>query len=188
MKLKDIVKKVGSSIIRNVVPGGGILVDAVNAFLPEDKKLPTDATGSQVEEAVDSLPPEQRAAVFEKKFDVQLEQIKQQGETLQAMLIAEQKSTHTTRPYIAKGAFQVVAVCTLAVIFTWCGGVWLNRPDIVEKAQDAQTFMLYVLGPLVALLMAYFGILKQEHNNRLNASQGSPIPSLLGAVAKRIIK
>ena len=76
MNLGDILKTVGSGLIKTLVPGGGLLIDAVNGFLPDDKKLPNDATGEQAQSAIDSLPPEQRASVLKKEYDVKIEQIK----------------------------------------------------------------------------------------------------------------
>ena len=98
MKLWDVVKSVGSAVVREVVPGGGILVDAVNEFLPDDKKLPSNATGKDIDAAVSSLPPDQRARVMEKEFDVDLAHIRQSNETVRAMLEADAKAPHTTRP------------------------------------------------------------------------------------------
>jgi len=54
MKLGSILAKVGTSVLRNVVPGSGFIIDAVNEFLPKDKKLPTEATGTQITQAVNT--------------------------------------------------------------------------------------------------------------------------------------
>lgn len=188
MKLLDIVKTVGAGIVREAVPGGGLIVDAVNALLPDEHKLQRDATGDDIAARVSKLPPEQQAAVLAKEFDVDIAQIRESNATVRAMLEADYKTPHTTRPYIAKGAFQVVAVCTLAVIFTWCYGVLMDKAETVKAAQEGATFMLYVLGPLVTLLWAYFGVLQQEQRNRLNAAQGAPaggLGTLLGSLIKR---
>jgi hypothetical protein len=187
MKLLDIVKTIGTGIIREAVPSGGLIIDIVNSFLPDDKKLPGNASGAQVEEAVASLPPEQRARIQEKEIDVDLTLIKERHSTVRAMLEADYKNPQTTRPYIAKGAFLVIAACTLAVVATWCGGVWLNRPEIVNAAAESGDMLFYLLGPLVTLLWAYFGILKQEHSKRLDTASGSPSQpkSLLSALFNR---
>jgi hypothetical protein len=105
MKLWDIVKNVGGEIVKSVVPGGGLLVEAVNAFLPDDKKVAKDATGDQLRTAVESLPAKQRAELMEKEFDVDIVQIKESNQTVRTMLEQDAKNPHTTRPYIAKHAF-----------------------------------------------------------------------------------
>ncbi|MCP4282554.1 MAG: hypothetical protein GY776_21475, partial [Alteromonas sp.] len=105
MKLLDILGKVGGAVVRAVVPGGGLIVDVINEFLPDDKKLDSGATGSDVSNAVQSLPAEQRAKLLGREFDVDITQIQESNATLQAMLHADTKTPQTTRPYIAKGAF-----------------------------------------------------------------------------------
>jgi len=61
MNLGDILKTVGSGLIKTLVPGGGLLIDAVNGFLPDDKKLPNTATGQDAQNAINTLTPEQKA-------------------------------------------------------------------------------------------------------------------------------
>ena len=188
MNLLSIAKKVGSSIIKNVIPGAGIILDAVNEFLPDNKKLPSDTTGEQLLSAVDSLPPEQRASLLEKEFDVDLTQIKESNSTLRTMLEYDSKNPHSTRPYIAKGAFHVVAFVIITVITVWACGVLRNNGGIVGTVMDGWQFILAVIGPLITLLWAYFGILKQEHKNKLSAVTGTPIgkvASLIKSFTKR---
>lgn len=183
MNLWDIVKTVGGSVIRNAVPGGGLLVDVVNEFLPDDKKLPAEATGSDIATAVDSLPAEQRAQLMAREFDVDITQIQESNSTLRAMLDADTKTPHTTRPYIAKGAFHVVAFVTIVVISLWAYGVAVKDEALVTAIMGGWQFVLAVIGPLVTLLWAYFGILKQEQRNKLNAATGSTTGGLSGIIS-----
>lgn len=188
MKLWDIVKKVGAGVIKNAVPGGGMIVGAINEFLPDDKKLPSDATGDQVNSAIAGLPPEQQAAILNKEFDVEIEDIRQTGETARAMLEAEAASTQTTRPYIAKGCFHVVAAITLLVAFMWGYGVFTDQDSLVKTVMDGWPFILAMTGPFVALLQAYFGILRKEHKTRMEAATGSTtggVGAILSAIVKR---
>lgn len=170
-KLWDVIKTVGSGVVRETVPGGGLLIDAVNAWLPEDKKLPSTATGQDVESAVNSLPPDQRASVLEKEFDVDIERIQQANETVRAMLAADSSMKHTTRPYIAKHAFHVVAFAVVLTVLAWAYGVVIKDVDIVDAIMDGWPFMLSVIGPFVVLLQAYFGVLRDESKSRLNGGQ-----------------
>jgi hypothetical protein len=188
MKFKDILKKVGSSILREAVPGGGIILDAVNAMLPEKHKLPADATGEQARSQLNGLSPELQAEVLGREFDVEIEQIKQSGETARAMLEAEAASTHTTRPYIAKGAFHVVAAVTLVVAALWAYGVATDHDAIVGTVMEGWPFILALIGPFVALLHAYFGILRKEHKARVEAvtgSTGGGVGAILASIVKR---
>jgi len=187
MKLWDVVKSVGSGVIREVVPGGGILVDAVNELLPDDKKLPSNATGRDIDDAVGSLPAEQRARVYEKEFDVDLTQIRQSNETVRAMLEADAKAPHTTRPYIAKGAFHVVAFAVVVTVATWAYGVVVGRDGLVESVTGGWPFVLSVIGPFVVLLHAYFGVLKREQKDRLDAARGNSTPAGVAGILSRVL-
>ncbi len=183
MNITEILSKVGSGVLTSLVPGGAAILAAVNAFLPDDKQLPAGATGQQVAGAVNSLSPTQRVELLSKEFDVDIAQITESNSTLRAMLTAEQASTHTTRPKIALGAFYVVAFATVAVVALWCFAVATGRDTMVSVIMDGWPFLLSVLGPLVVLLRAYFGVLKQEQKNRLDAANGSTGTALSGILS-----
>ncbi len=172
MKLWDILKGVGSAVISNVVPGGGLLIGAINEMLPEDKKLPANATGTQVSATIESLPPDQKADVMKKEFDVDLIQIKESNETLRVMLDSDANNPHSTRPYIAKGSFHVVAFAIVTVVSVWAYGVLVSDDSMIKTVVEGWPWLLAVLAPLVVLLHAYFGVLKQEHKNKLDAATG----------------
>lgn len=188
MDLWSIVKDIGSAALQVALPGTGtLIVETINAVLPDDKQLPAHATGADVQDALVHVPSEQRAALMDKQFDVTIEQLRQAGESNRAMLAAESTSEHTTRPYIAKGSFQVVAATTLIAISAWAHGIVTGDNAMIEKVVDGWPFILAATAPLVALLRAYFGILKSEQADKLNVSQGSPAASgLLGLVSSLI--
>ena len=190
MKLWDIVKTVGAGIISTTVPGGAFLLGAVNEFLPDDKKLPETATGHDVQSAMATLSPDQQASLMEKEFEVDITQIKQSYSTMRAMLEADANTPHTTRPKIAYQAFQVVGTTTIITISLWAFAVATGNDKMVKTVMDGWPFVLGVVGPLVILLHAYFGVLKQENKNRLDAAGGLPNnPStdqsaIMGTIAK----
>ena len=188
MKLWDVVKSVGSSVIREVVPGGGILVDAVNEFLPDDQKLPNSATGKDVDKALASLPADQRARIMEKEFDVDITQIRQSNETVRAMLAADAGTKHTTRPYIAKHAFHVVAFAVVLTVSAWAYGVVVSDDDMVKTVTNGWPFILSVIGPFVVLLRAYFGVLRDEDRNRMSAASGNSSPAGLAGALSGLFK
>lgn len=186
MKLIDIVKTVGAGAVRDLVPGGGVLINAVNEFLPEDYRLPSDATGRDVENALGGLSEEDRARVMEKEFDVDVERIKARNESVQAMLKADAETPHTTRPYIAKHAFHVVALSLLVVVTTWSYGIVTRDSALVDAVTGGWQFVLSVIGPFITLLWAYFGVLRAEQKNRLDAANGRPPSrSFLDSILKR---
>lgn len=136
----------------------------------------TYATGSDVVQAIGRLPPEQQVKVMSYQYQVDISQIQQSNETLRTMLESDAKNPHTTRPYIAKGSFLVVALVTLAVAVSWVYAVVSSDNQMLKAITDGWPFMLALIGPLVTLLNSYFGVLKQEHKNRLDAANGLAVP------------
>lgn len=178
MKLKDILKKVGGAVFSEVVPGGNIILDAVG--FNGDKAT---ATGTDIEHDALIRDP----TILAKEFDVKLEQIKQRGETLRAMLQADAQSKHSTRPYIAKHAFHVVALVAIGSVVIWGRAVWTADEELVGAISDGWPFLLSLTAPFVALLNAYFGILKHEHKNRLDSAHGATNPSGLAGLFSTLI-
>ncbi|MBW1725993.1 MAG: hypothetical protein JRJ62_00145 [Deltaproteobacteria bacterium] len=187
MKIWDIVRNVGSGIIREVVPGGGLLVNAINEFLPDDKKLPSTATGNDINEAVVNLPPEQRVRVLEKEFDVDITQIKESNATVRAMLESDARNPQSTRPYIAKGAFNIVAFVVVVAVSAWSYGVFTGDTDMVDTVVNGWQFILAAIAPLVTLLWAYFGVLKTEQKNKLDAANGVSTQSVVSGILSAIV-
>lgn len=188
MNLLNLIKTVGAGVIRDVVPGGGLIVGAVNELLPVGKKLANNATGSDINSAIESLPHDQRAALLNKEFDVDMTQIKESNATVRAMLEADTKNPHTTRPYIVKHAFHTVAGISIAITIMWMYGVGSSNEKLVKAVMDGWPFVTAIIAPFVTLLWAYFGVLKQEHKDKLNAAGGVSSPSGIIGLLSNIIK
>mgnify|MGYP001615853752 CR=1 FL=1 len=189
MKLWDIVKSVGSEVVKNVVPGGAALVSVVNELLPDEYKLDRNsATGDDINEALAKVPAADRAELLNREFDVEITTIKEEHSTVRTMLEAEQNSAHTTRPKIALGAFHVIAYSVVFTVSLWSYAVYTENAEMVETIMDGWPFVLGVVAPLVTLLNSYFGVLKQEQRDRLNAINGkeSTGGGLLGIISNII--
>ena len=189
MKLWDIIKTVGSAALQVALPGtGSLIVGAVNELLPDDKKLPAGATGDDLNNAIASLPPEQQASVMEKEFDVEITQIKESNATLRTMLESDAKNPHSTRPKIALEAFYVVAFISILVVSMWAYAILKQDEKLVKVIVDGWPWVLAVIGPFVGWLNNYFGTLKQEHKNKLDAANGSSTPAGIAGILSSIIK
>ncbi|WP_321367884.1 hypothetical protein [uncultured Desulfuromusa sp.] len=172
MKFKEILTtlKPFASVAASFVPGGSAAIELVNAFLPEDKKLPETATGGDVISAVDSLPAEQRASLFEKQIDLEIAQEEGWTDRYKAMCAADGQST---RPKIAYMMAQVL--CFEILAFTvWC---------FIYPEQMRNPVLWTVFGTLTGVpagvLTKYFGDLKKEQQNRLGSSNKGPIAGIL---------
>jgi len=173
MNLFEIAKRVGTGLIRELVPGGGLLIDVVNEILPDGQKLPQNATGTMLETAAKGLPPEQQAALMLKQFDVQINETTQSNETLRSMLASEAITPQSTRPKMALGAFHLTAALTIMITSGWLYGVLVGPKDSIAKTiMEGWPFVVALINPFVVLMWAYFGILKQEQKNKLDAANG----------------
>jgi len=171
MKLWDILKKVGTGVVTAAIPGAGPVINAVNAFLPDDKKLPLNATGNQVRLAVESLPPEQAALVMMKEFDVDIEEIRSWTE-IQNSLSQADASGASTRPWIAKLMAMAVFIAVMIFMAAWAYAIFSVESDILAQLADSWEIMLAVLATPTALLRAYFGMRTKEKQARYNAASG----------------
>ncbi|AAQ96558.1 hypothetical protein [Vibrio phage VP16C] len=186
----DIVKTVGSAVISHAVPGGGLVLDLINGFLDDDKKLPVTATGEQAMRAIQSLDPAQQSALLSKQLDVKIEDIKQSHDTLRTMLNADKDNPQTTRPWIAKWAFVFTAlfsgVVGLVIIVAYAYAVYRQDVELVKAIVDGWPFVLGILtavtGTFSLLLRAYFGVLTKEHENRIGAATGRYKPSAISGL------
>lgn len=188
MNLLNIIKNVGVNVIRDAVPGGGLIINTINDFLPAGKKLDSNATGSDINSAIESLPHEQRAALLGKEFDVDITQIKESNATVRAMLEADTRNPHTTRPYVVKHSFHIVAFISIAIIAMWVYGVGSGNTAMVKAVMNGWPFVAAIISPFVILLRAYFGVLKNEHKNKLDAAGGASTPSGVIGLLYSIIK
>lgn len=190
MKLIDILKSVGSAAIQVAMPGtGSLLVAGLNELLPAESKLPVNPTGTDVSNAIASLPPEQRASVLEREFDVEVVQIEQSNQTLRAMLESDAANPHSTRPKIAYQAFQVVAIISLGIVAIWAIAALRGDHKTMELVNNGYVFVGIITSPFILWLNSYFGILKTESKDRLNAASGLPEegPSLINSAVSKFL-
>ena len=186
MKLGDILKKVGAGIIKDAVPGGSVIMGVVNELLPN--KLSKDATGADLEAAIESLPPADKAKILEKQFDVEITQIKEASASLQAMLAVDASSKHTTRPFIARWAFIVVSLVSVSIVIIWAYAVIDGDIALVLSVTNGWPMVVALLAPFFVLLRAYFGILGKESQNKLDAANGNPTSSIASTLISGFLK
>lgn len=182
MKLKEILKMAGGAALSSVPPYGPLALSLINAVLPDDKKLTESSTAQNAESALNEIPEANRNSLLETT-------VKAEHNTLQAMLLAESNSQQTTRPRIALGCFQIYSACTLifTVIIAYAVG---QSEQPLNELQNLWPLAMGLYAPFPAVLYAYFGMLKKEHENRLNAANGRSthlglFTSLAAKMAKR---
>ncbi len=189
MDFLSIAKTVGAGLFSTLVPGGAQILGVVNEMLPEDQKLPKSATGNDIANSVEKLSPELKAKVALRKFDVDIEKIKQSYESNRAMILATATNPQSTRPKIALGAFRILALVTFMAVAIFGYAVIVGDDTMVTAVLSGWPFIATITGTFTTLLLAYFGVLKKENENMLNASNGHEAGvSSLGKLIEKVVQ
>lgn len=185
-KLFDAIKGPLLTAASSVIPGGPLILGAVNAMLPDDKKLPETATGNDIRNAVNQLPPEQRGSLMEKKLDVEIAEINS-WEGIQASLSKADQAGSSTRPLIALMMAWCIVLFVALFSIVWGYSVVADHYDTLETLNESWPMMLAVIGTPTTLLRSYFGMRTKEKTARYSAASGQPvgaIANLIGALRK----
>lgn len=185
MNLLSILGKVGTSILADVIPGGNAILTAVNAFLPDDKKLGDAATGSDIQQAVASLPAEVQAQVLTKEFDVEITAIKEHTNVIQALGDVD-KTGNSTRPAIAMMMAKIVAFAVIVLISILAVAVYNSDNETVVALGDNWPLIVAILGTPTALLRSYFGMRTKEKQQKYQAVSNTPPQSVLSGMLNLI--
>lgn len=121
----------------------------------------------------------QNPDTIEKIKELELSFIQAQSQTTQTMLKVDAKSTHTTRPKIAYQAFQVLAFITVVIVLFYGYAIAVENTELVNSIVNGWPFVGGLITPFVLWLNAYFGVLRRERADELNANNGHPILNTL---------
>lgn len=189
MELGKILTTVGGTLLKNVIPGAGIIIDMVNGFLPDDKKLDLNTTtGTNITQAINMLPPEQQAQVLSKEFDVEIEEIRGFSTRFQAAMEAD-KTGNTTRPQIALMMGRIVSFAVIVSITALFIAVYTKDSATIDKMSDLWPLMLAILATPTALLRAYFAMRSKEKETRYQVATDQPVSgSVIGQIVSMFKK
>lgn len=184
-KLFDAIKGPALAVASTLIPGGPAILGAVNAFLPADKKLPPEATGQQIVDAVQNLPPDQQAELMKMELQVEIEEI-QSWTKIQDSLAQADAAGASTRPQIAR--WMAINVCAVIYIFigAWAYAMFTADSAVLTTIKDSWPMMVAVIGTPTALLRAYFGMRTKEKQSRYSAASGQDLNSGLAGLVKAI--
>ena len=166
-----------------LIPGGPIILGAINAMLPEDKKLPPTATGSDMHQAVNNLPPNAKASLMEKELDVEIAEIVA-WEGIQESMSKADVAGASTRPRIAVMMAQVVVFVILVFISVWAIAIFHKDLETLKIINDSWATILAVIATPTALLRAYFGMRTKEKQSRYSAMSGQDVGGGLAGLIK----
>ena len=174
MNIGSILKKVGSSLLRNALPPfSGMAFDLINNALPDDKKLSETSTGADAAAAVKTLPPEQRASLMEKKLDVEIEEIKAHVGVTQALAEVD-KTGQSTRPAIAKGMSQLIGFGVIATLGPLAYAIIVGKSDMVLEISKIWPLIATIIGIPAGIVNSYFGKRSKEKAQKYEAVTNVP--------------
>ena len=180
-KLFDTLKGPLLTAASAIIPGGPLILGAVNAMLPDDKKLPDTATGGDIRNAVNQLPPDQRGSLMEKQLDVEIADINA-WEGIQGSLAAADATGSSTRPYIALMMSWCVVVVIVVFITVWSISVIGEDAETLKVLSESWPILLAVIATPTALLRAYFGMRTKEKTARYSTATGQPVGTIMNLI------
>ena len=176
MKLKEILKTVGPSILSVAFPAAAPAIAAVNSLIT-GKPLPDDCTGDQLNDAISGLSPEIQAKMLDSEYEYKIELIKAQASAMNTANTAAGENYQKTRAFIAKWSFVTVSAITLSMTAVWASAVLEGDQDVIREVASAWPMVVAFLGPFFYFLNVYMGVLKEENRDRLNANNGKTATS-----------
>jgi len=185
MNILKILGKVGSAVVSTMVPGGGAIINMVNEFLPDDKKLPENATGAQAQEAISTLPPVQQAEILAKKYDVEIAEI-QSWAAIQDSLSKADQSGASTRPDISMMMAWLVVLQVFTICALMTASIAMRNNELLGTIKDFWPMLLASMGTPIMLLRSYFGMREREKKHRVHAATGiAPIAGVISSLFNR---
>ena len=182
-----VIKPVGS-VVGDFVPYVGPAIKAINSFMPADKQLSETATKDDIQAAVDSLPPEQKAALMEKQIELEIVKEKEWSKVVESLAAAD-ATGNTTRPWIAKLMAGVVGFAVVIFVIMWAVAVGGNKTAMITAISNSWPMIVAILGTPTVLLRAYFGLRTEEKKARYATSTGqqhiSGLAGLIGSFIKK---
>ena len=200
MDIKNILGKIGG-VVGTVNPAAGAVIGIVNSFMPEDKKLPLEASVEQIEEAITTLSPEQRDVAV-KKIEAEIARITEQGQTdraevnagVQALEIMSRVGSQWSwvRPFCVVALTVASIAIGLGVVVLLGIAIWNKDKDSIAALAGNWALFFSVLYLFMEVVKSYFGLRTIERQSALQASTPSdinvPITGNIGLIASIIQK
>lgn len=170
-------------VASTLIPGGPIILGAINAMLPEDNKLPPTATGADMHQAVNNLSPDAKASLMEKELDVEIAEIEGWVNIQESMSKAD-IAGNSTRPFIALMMAWALVIELAAIIFVWGMAVWSKDNATLTILSNSWGMLAVLIGIPMELLRYYFGKRTKEKQSRYSAMSGQDVGGGLAGIIK----
>lgn len=176
MNIGKILATVGGAAINMVIPGAGsAVVGMINGFLPDDKKLPENATGTQAMSAISTLAPAQQAQVLTKECDVEIEEIRADARKFEAMAQVD-ATGHTARPEVVLMMAKVLSFGIIILLTPMAIAIVQKDFETVKVLGGIWTALAAILYWPASIILRYFGARTVEKQQKYQAATGAPPP------------
>jgi hypothetical protein len=187
MKISEIIKA-AATIGAPFFPALAATIRVVNAFLPDDKRLPDTATGSDVDVAIKGLPADRQVELLNADIDLEKTKVIENTKVTQALAEVD-KAGASTRPAIAKSFSRTVCFVVILIASMWAYAVLAGKNELLEIIIDSCLMIVALIAPLLAVIRSYFGLRTDEKNTRQHTANGLASPlkgvaSFISAIRK----
>jgi len=187
MKISEIIKA-AATIGAPFFPALAATIPVVNAFLPDDKKLPDTATGSDVEVAIKGLPADRQVELLNSGIDLEKTKVIENTKVTQTLAEVD-KAGASTRPEIAKSFSLTVCFVVILIVSMWAYSVMKGDQQMLSTINNSWQMILATITPLLLVIKAYFAMRTDEKNTRQHTANGLASPlkgvaSLISAIRK----
>ena len=187
MKISEIIKA-AATIGAPFFPALAAAIPVVNALLPDDKKLPDTATGSDVEVAIKGLPADRQVELLNSDIDLEKTKVIENTKVTQALAEVD-KAGASTRPAIAKSFSRTVCFVVNLIVSMWAYSVMKGDQQMLSTINNSWQMILATITPLLLVIKAYFAMRTDEKNTRQHTANGLASPlkgvaSLISAIRK----
>lgn len=185
-KLFDTLKGPLLMAASSVIPGGPLILGAINAMLPDDQKLPITATGEQMRGAVSRLTPDQRGSLMEKEIDLEI--AIEEGMTSRYVAMSQSDGQKSRATIVMRAMNTLILISVIFIGATaW---VYVERGAADAFSGEMAAVFIAVSGTFAYVVRAYFGDLKAEAKSRHQTvdSKTQPLSALSAIIASRINK
>jgi hypothetical protein len=172
MDIKSILKTVGTAVLASN-PIGLAAIPIINALLPDNEKLPSNATGKDVEARIAQLTPDEQGRIYRAEIDLQIEQERGLTSRYEAMCKSDGQQT---RAKIVNKAMNCLIAITLMFMCA-IGYVYSTAGAKVAFSLEMAGVFFTVSGTFAYVIRAYFGDLRTETESRHSAINGKSLPS-----------
>jgi len=174
MNLGIMLKKVGSSLLKNAFPPlSGVAFDLINEALPANKKIPKTATGTDAQKALADLPAEQRMSLLEKKLDVEIIKTKEWTNVIEALAEVD-KTGNTTRPDIARDQSNIIGFGVVSTLGSISYAIVTGDSEMIKSISALWPLIMGAIGVPAGIVNYYFGKRTKEKAQKYEAATNTP--------------